>query len=116
MRGVAVDKDQAKVVVSNIADKPGTAAKVFRALAEANINVDMIVQNTSTDGNTDISFTVPKADMKVAEEIVSRVATEIWISPGMPVDSIRLATLTVSPQRSKENLFRPITPPTTGPE
>ncbi|HYP18398.1 MAG TPA: aspartate kinase [Opitutus sp.] len=59
VRGVAVDKDQAKVVVSNIADKPGTAAKVFRALADANINVDMIVQNVGRGGVANLTFTVP---------------------------------------------------------
>jgi len=59
VRGVAVDKDQAKVVVSNIADKPGTAAKVFRALANANINVDMIVQNVGRGGVANLTFTVP---------------------------------------------------------
>src|SRR6201996_661327 len=50
VRGVAVDKDQAKVVVSNLPDKPGSAAKVFRALADANVNVDMIVQNVGRQG------------------------------------------------------------------
>ncbi len=59
VRGVAVDKDQAKVVVSNIADKPGTAAKVFRALADANVNVDMIVQNVGRGGVANLTFTVP---------------------------------------------------------
>jgi aspartate kinase len=59
VRGVAVDKDQAKVVVSNVADKPGTAAKVFRALADANINVDMIVQNVGRGGVANLTFTVP---------------------------------------------------------
>ncbi len=62
VRGVAVDKDQAKVVVSNIADKPGTAARVFRALAEASINVDMIVQNVGRGGLANLSFTVPLSE------------------------------------------------------
>jgi aspartate kinase len=62
VRGVAVDKDQAKVVVSNIADKPGTAAKVFRALADANINVDMIVQNVGRGGVANLTFTVPLSE------------------------------------------------------
>src|SRR5213082_3494655 len=62
VRGVAVDKDQAKVVVSNITDKPGTAAKVFRALANANINVDMIVQNVGRGGVANLTFTVPLSE------------------------------------------------------
>src|SRR5690606_20296267 len=53
------------------------SATLFEPLADAQINVDMIVQNTSTEGTTDISFTVPVADLNVAEEIVTRVAAEI---------------------------------------
>jgi aspartate kinase len=60
-----------------VPDRPGVAAKLFRALADANVNVDMIVQNTSKDGTTDVSFTMPKADMGVAEAIVARVASEV---------------------------------------
>jgi aspartate kinase len=59
VRGVAVDKDQAKVIVSNIVDKPGSAAKVFRALADANVIVDMIVQNVGRHGMANLTFTVP---------------------------------------------------------
>ncbi|MGE0877125.1 MAG: aspartate kinase [Acidimicrobiia bacterium] len=75
--GVTHDAAEAKVTVTNVPDRPGIAATLFRALADANINVDMIVQNTSTDGTTDISFTMPKAEMDSAQDIVSRVATEI---------------------------------------
>jgi len=75
--GVVHDASESKVTVLGVPDRPGISASLFENLANANINVDMIVQNTSKDGFTDISFTVPKADMKVAEEIVSRVATEI---------------------------------------
>ena len=57
-----------------VPDQPGISAALFEPLAAANVNVDMIVQNTSIGGTTDISFTVPSADMAVAEEIVSRVA------------------------------------------
>ena len=62
VRGVAVDKDQAKVTVSNIPDKPGSAGKVFRSLAEANIIVDMIVQNLGRQGVANLTFTVPQGD------------------------------------------------------
>src|SRR5476651_2679220 len=58
VRGVAVDKDQAKVIVSNILDKPGSAAKVFRALADAHVLVDMIVQNVGRGGVANLTFTV----------------------------------------------------------
>jgi aspartate kinase len=75
--GVTHDVAEAKVTVRNVPDRPGIAAQLFRALADANVNVDMIVQNTSVGGETDISFTVPKADMGVAEKIVGDVAAEI---------------------------------------
>ncbi len=77
IRGVVTDITEAKVTVLGVPDRPGVSAALFEPLAEANVNVDMIVQNTSTDGLTDISFTVPLADMKVAEQIVQRVAGEI---------------------------------------
>ncbi len=75
--GVVHDASESKVTVAGVPDRPGVSAALFEPLANANVNVDMIVQNTSKAGYTDISFTVPKADMKVAEEIVSRVAKEI---------------------------------------
>jgi aspartate kinase len=75
--GVTHDVTEAKVTVEKVPDKPGIAARLFRALADANVNVDMIVQNTSTEGTTDISFTIPKVDMAAAERIVADVAAEI---------------------------------------
>ncbi|AWI08186.1 aspartate kinase [Ereboglobus luteus] len=77
VRGVAVDKDQAKVTVSNIADKPGSAAKVFRALADANVIVDMIVQNVGRNGVANLSFTVPQVDSKKAQQTLAPVLVEI---------------------------------------
>ncbi len=63
VRGVAVDKDQAKIIISQIPDKPGSAAKVFRALADASIIVDMIVQNMGRGGIANLTFTVPLTDV-----------------------------------------------------
>ncbi|MFH1496851.1 MAG: aspartate kinase [Verrucomicrobiota bacterium] len=77
VRGVAVDKDQAKVIVSNILDKPGSAAKVFRALADANIIVDMIVQNVGRNGIANLTFTVPQADTKKAQKALEPVLDEV---------------------------------------
>jgi aspartate kinase len=77
VRGVAVDKDQAKVIVSNIADKPGSAARVFRALADANIVVDMIVQNVGHQGVATLTFTVPQGDTPKAEKALKRVLDEV---------------------------------------
>jgi aspartate kinase len=77
VRGVAVDKDQAKVIVSNILDKPGSAAKVFRALADANIVVDMIVQNVGRHGIANLTFTVPQTDTAKAVRSLEPVLDEI---------------------------------------
>jgi aspartate kinase len=75
--GVVTDTSESKVTIVAVPDRPGISAALFEPLAEANVNVDMIVQNTSHDGTTDISFTMPKADMATAETIVARVAAEI---------------------------------------
>jgi aspartate kinase len=77
VRGVAADKDQTKVIVSNIADKPGSAAKVIRALAAANVNVDMIVQNAGRHGIANLTFTVPQAETARAAKVLKPVLAEI---------------------------------------
>lgn len=75
--GVALNKDEAKVTICDVPDKPGIAAKIFKDIAKENINVDMIVQNISRTGATDISFTVPGVDLnktiRVAKEISKKV-------------------------------------------
>ena len=91
--GVVTDISEAKVTVRKVPDRPGVSAALFEQLAESNVNVDMIVQNTSTDGNTDISFTVPKADMKVAQGIVESVAKEIGAAGIAQDDSIAKISL-----------------------
>jgi aspartate kinase len=69
--GIAFSKDEAQVSVRAVADKPGVAAAIFGPLAEANINVDMIVQNVSSDGaTTDITFTCPGADLERARHVL----------------------------------------------
>jgi aspartate kinase len=75
--GIAYNKQEAKITVTRVADRPGVAALLFGRVAEASIVVDMIVQNISQDGSTDISFTVPKADYARTLEIVRAVAKEI---------------------------------------
>jgi aspartate kinase len=77
VRGVAVDKDQAKVIVSNILDQPGSAAKVFRTLADANIIVDMIVQNVGRQGVANLTFTVPQSETKKAVKALEPVLATI---------------------------------------
>ena len=76
--GIAYDKNQSKITVIAVHDRPGVAAKLFNAIAGANIIVDMIVQNVSSDGKaTDISFTVPKTDSKKALKITEEIVAEL---------------------------------------
>jgi aspartate kinase len=75
--GVAYNKQEAKITITRVVDRPGISATLFGRVAEANIVVDMIVQNISQDGFTDISFTVPKTDCARTLEIVRAVAKEI---------------------------------------
>ncbi len=74
---VVHDTSEAKVTVSGVPDQPGIAARLFRLLADREVNVDMIVQNTSDHGVTDISFTVPHEDLAIAEEVTSSLAKEV---------------------------------------
>ncbi len=74
--GVTHDISEAKVTIEQVPDRPGIAAKLFRALADDSVNVDMIVQNVSTAGHTDISFTVPKDDLSRALTVVSKIVRE----------------------------------------
>jgi aspartate kinase len=75
--GVTHDTTEAKATVLGVPDRPGVAARIFRALADAGVNIDMIVQNVSAEGATDISFTLPKTDQATAEEILGGLAVEI---------------------------------------
>jgi aspartate kinase len=75
--GVTGDRNQAKITIVGVPDKPGVAARIFGTVAEANINVDMIIQNISQTAATDLSFTVPKADLKKAVPIIQAVAKDI---------------------------------------
>jgi aspartate kinase len=75
--GVVDDDSEAKVTVTGVPDRPGIAAQLFRTLADADINVDMIVQNVSAAGVTDISFTLPREDLAPGTEITARIADEI---------------------------------------
>lgn len=74
---VTSDVSEAKVTVTAVPDRPGVAARVFRALADSAVNVDMIVQNTSVDGTTDVSFTVGRAELEAARAIAGSLAPEI---------------------------------------
>jgi aspartate kinase len=76
--GIAFSRDEAQISIREVADKPGVAAAIFIPLAEANINVDMIVQNVSADGKTtDLTFTVPAADYQRALDVITKAKKAI---------------------------------------
>jgi aspartate kinase len=77
--GVAFSINEARVSITGLPDRPGIAAKFFDAVAQANIVVDLIIQNTSVDGLADITFTVPKGDLPKTLEIVNRVGREVGV-------------------------------------
>ena len=75
--GITYDRDQAKITVVHVPDKPGVAASLFTPLSEHNISVDMIIQNVSAEGFTDLTFTVSKKEMKEAQKIVNATAKAV---------------------------------------
>ncbi len=70
--GIALDKNQARVSLMGVKDRPGIASDIFNALADANVNVDMIIQNKAHNGKTNIDFTVPKTDLNDAKDVVAK--------------------------------------------
>lgn len=84
--GVACDKNEAKITLVRVPDQPGLAARIFGPIADAHIVVDMIIQNASEDGTTDLTFTVPKADHKKALKIMEKTLPEVH-AKGIKVDT-----------------------------
>jgi aspartate kinase len=84
--GIAHDTSEAEVTILGVPDRPGIAARVFRTLADVSVNVDMIVQNVSADGHTDMTFTLPKTDLAIAEPILDQLAKQIEVG-GILYDS-----------------------------
>jgi aspartate kinase len=96
VRGVALDKNQAKVTLVAVPDKPGVAARIFKALGDATVNVDMIVQNISHGTGTpatDLSFTVEKADLLKAQKVIEGLKKEIGFGNVIATD--RIAKLSI---------------------
>jgi aspartate kinase len=82
VRGVSLDKNQAKVTLVNVPDRPGMAARIFKALGDASISVDMIVQNVSHGGGapaTDVSFTVDKPELLKAKKVIDGLKAELGL-------------------------------------
>lgn len=91
VRGVALDRNQAKITIVGVPDRPGVAARIFGALADANINVDMIVQNVShgkTPPTTDISFTIEKADLPKAQKVIGTLKAELGFTDVIATENI----------------------------
>ncbi|HEY5540953.1 MAG TPA: aspartate kinase [Coriobacteriia bacterium] len=91
--GVTHDTSEAKVTIKDVPDMPGVAAKVFSAMAQNNVNVDMIIQNVSEEGTSDISFTVPKDDLVRARRSVAEVVAELGARDFMVDESIAKVSL-----------------------
>lgn len=83
--GVAHDTSEAKLTIQQVPDRPGVAARLFSSLAQESINIDMIVQNVSADGRTDISFTLPRGDTYKARSVLEPLADEVGAA-GIKVD------------------------------
>jgi aspartate kinase len=75
--GVALSRNDARVTITRVPDRPGVAVRLFRPVADANIVVDMIIQNTSIEGSTDLTFTVPKVDLKKALDLIAPLAKQV---------------------------------------
>ncbi len=91
--GVTHDTSEAKITIRDVPDHPGVAAEVFGKLAEANVNVDMIIQNVSEEGTTDISFTTPKDDLPRARRAVAGVVEELGARDWLVDESIAKVSL-----------------------
>ncbi|HKN80080.1 MAG TPA: aspartate kinase [Actinomycetota bacterium] len=77
IRGIALDVEEAKVTLDEVPDRPGIAAAIFKAVAAEGIHVDMIVQNVSHDGRTDLSFTIPRADLHRLDAVLEGIVTDV---------------------------------------
>ena len=97
---VTHDASEAKVTVTGVPDRPGLAARLFRALAERNVNVDTIVQNISLHGTTDISFTVPKVDLAASLEVARDLAPGIGAGEVLSDDDVAKVSIVGAGMRS----------------
>jgi aspartate kinase len=98
--GVALERNEAKITIVNVPDRPGAAAAVFKAIAAEGISVDMIVQNVSHDGSTDLSFTIGKDDLPRLESFVGRVVEDVGAKRSTADDRIAKISLVGAGMRS----------------
>ncbi len=98
--GVTLNKNEARITVVRVPDRPGIASKIFSPISDANIVVDMIIQNSSADGSTDLTFTVPKLDMKKALKLVKKTAEEIKAQEVLAEENIAKVSIVGAGMRS----------------
>jgi aspartate kinase len=98
--GVALDTDEAKVTIDDVPDRPGVAARIFKAIAAEGINVDMIVQNVSHEAKTDLSFTAPRADLQRLREALDALTAEVGAARFTVDDEIAKVSLVGAGMRS----------------
>ncbi|MDR4499072.1 MAG: ACT domain-containing protein [Candidatus Scalindua sp.] len=108
--GATLTKNEAKITITGIPDKPGSAAKIFQELAKSKINVDVIIQNVSSNGLADVTFTVLKDDLSFALETTERIKNEINATGIIADDKIAKLSIVGIGMRSHcgiaEELFR----------
>lgn len=92
--GITLDKNEVRITLRKVPDQPGICAKIFSPLAGASIVVDMIIQNTRAGGLTDVTFTVTKANAKIAEKMAREVAEEIRAEEVLVADDIAKVSVT----------------------
>ena len=83
VRGISVEKEQAKVTIENVSDQPGVASRIFQAISESGVIIDMIVQNVSKTNHTDISFTLHRSDLKKAKQTIEPILEELGDTASM---------------------------------
>jgi aspartate kinase len=98
--GIAHDVSEAKITIAGVPDRPGIAATVFRALADAGVNIDMIVQNVSEAGRATITFTLPEEDLRRAEPVLERLKDELGAAEVLPDRDVAKISLVGAGMRS----------------
>ena len=102
--GVSFEKNEAKVAILRVPDKPGIAARIFGPIAKANINVDMIIQNISIDGFTDMTFTVSRADLAGAVDVIKDISKDIQAQEIITDDKVSKVSIVGTGMRSHSGI------------
>ncbi len=102
--GISYNKDEARITLVKVPDRPGIASKIFGEISNGNIVVDMIIQNSSIDGTTDLTFTVPKSDLKKALLLVEKVAKDLGAKEILSDDTIAKVSIVGLGMRSHSGI------------